>query len=122
MNEAEALLEDPNAMRFSSVDDLYSRSSKKATYSVLKGYPLLCILMVEVMRNDFFRKTTDTEKEQRVCARSACREAWCFDTAYGYKDVLKRHDKAVIDSYELVETDTELYLTEQVNNVLFEKH
>lgn len=44
------------------------------------------------------------------------------DTAYGYKDVLKRHDKAVIDSYELVETDTELYLTEQVNNVLFEKH
>ena len=43
------------------------------------------------------------------------------DTAYGYKDVLKRHDKAVIDSYELVETDTELYLTEQVNNILFEK-
>ena len=36
-------------------------------------------------------------------------------------EVLGRHDKAVIDSYNLIETDTELYLTEQVNNVMFEK-
>ena len=43
------------------------------------------------------------------------------DTAYGYEEVLKKHDKAVIDSYDLVETDTELYLTEQVNNIMFEK-
>ena len=43
------------------------------------------------------------------------------DTAYGYEEVLKKHDKAVIDSYDLVETDTELILTEQVNNILFEK-
>ncbi|MBR6850575.1 MAG: methyltransferase domain-containing protein [Lachnospiraceae bacterium] len=41
------------------------------------------------------------------------------DTAYGYEEVLKRHDKAVIESYDLAETDTELYLTEQVNNILF---
>lgn len=27
-----------------------------------------------------------------------------------------------IDSYDLVETDTELYITEQVNNILFEKN
>ena len=44
------------------------------------------------------------------------------DTAYGYEGVLKKHDKAVIDSYDLVETDTEIYLTEQVNNIMFEKH
>lgn len=43
------------------------------------------------------------------------------DTAYGYEDVLKMHDKTVIDSYDLVETDTEIYLTEQVNNIMFEK-
>ncbi len=36
-------------------------------------------------------------------------------------EVFGRHDKAVIDSYNLIETDTELYLTEQVNNVMFEK-
>ena len=44
------------------------------------------------------------------------------DTAYGYEEVLKKHDKDVIDSYDLVETDTELYLTEQVNNIVFEKN
>ena len=44
------------------------------------------------------------------------------DTAYGYEEVLKKHDKTVIDSYDLVETDKELYLTEQVNNILFEKN
>ena len=44
------------------------------------------------------------------------------DTAYGYEEVLKMHDKTVIDSYDLVETDTEIYLTEQVNNIMFEKY
>ena len=36
--------------------------------------------------------------------------------------MLRKHDKDVIDSYDLVETDTELYLTEQVNNIVFEKN
>ena len=43
------------------------------------------------------------------------------DTAYGYEEVLQKHDKAVIDSYDLVETDTELFVTERVNNLLFSK-
>ena len=43
------------------------------------------------------------------------------DTAFGYEEVLKKHDKAVIESYDLVETDTELFVTEQVNNILFRK-
>ena len=29
--------------------------------------------------------------------------------------------KAVIESYDLVETDTELHITERVNNILFIK-
>ena len=32
-----------------------------------------------------------------------------------------KHDKTVIDSYDLAETDTELYITERVNNILFMK-
>ena len=41
------------------------------------------------------------------------------DTAFGYETVLMKHDKIVIDSYDLAETDTELYITERVNNILF---
>lgn len=43
------------------------------------------------------------------------------DTAPGWEEVLKKYDKAVIESYDLAETETELYLTEQVNNILFTK-
>ena len=43
------------------------------------------------------------------------------DTAYGYEEVLRKHDKAVIAGYDLAETDTDLYITERVNNILFEK-
>jgi len=43
------------------------------------------------------------------------------DTAYGYEEVLKKHNKVVIESYNLVETDTEIYVTEQVNNIIFIK-
>lgn len=35
--------------------------------------------------------------------------------------MLMKHDKAVIDSYDLVETDTEIFITEQVNNIIFKK-
>ena len=44
------------------------------------------------------------------------------DTAYGYKEVLAKHDKSVIKSYDLAETDTELFITEHVNNLLFRKN
>ena len=43
------------------------------------------------------------------------------DTAIGYEEVLRKHDKAIIASYDLVETETELYVTERVNNILFVK-
>lgn len=42
-------------------------------------------------------------------------------TAQGLEDVLARHDKSIIDSYQLTQTEDELWVTEQVNNLLFEK-
>lgn len=43
------------------------------------------------------------------------------ETAYGYEDVLKKHDRSIIESYNLIETDTEIYITENVNNIIFVK-
>ncbi len=47
----------------------------------------------------------------------------CFESPYGtfiYKHGhIKFYTKAVIENYDLVETDTELYITERVNNTLF---
>lgn len=42
-------------------------------------------------------------------------------TAEGFEDVLARHEKSIIDSYQLTQTDEEIWVTEQVNNLLFEK-
>lgn len=44
------------------------------------------------------------------------------DTATGWEKVLNEHSQDVISSYDLKETDTELYVTEQVNNLLFVKN
>lgn len=41
-------------------------------------------------------------------------------TANGFEEVLAKHDKAIIDSYELTQTENEIWVTEQVNNLLFE--
>lgn len=43
------------------------------------------------------------------------------DTAFGFSEVIARHDKAIIESYNLVVTDEEIWVTEQVNNLLFKK-
>lgn len=42
-------------------------------------------------------------------------------TAEGFEDVIARHEKTIIDSYHLTQTEDELWITEQVNNLLFEK-
>lgn len=41
------------------------------------------------------------------------------DTAYGFDELLKKHDKRIIDSYKLEVEENEIYITEQVNNILF---
>ena len=44
------------------------------------------------------------------------------DTAFGYEEVLAKHNKSVIEIYNLEETDTVLFITERVNNLLFRKN
>ncbi len=41
------------------------------------------------------------------------------DTAVGFEEVISRHDKMIVDSYDLYETKDEIWVTEQVNNILF---
>lgn len=43
-------------------------------------------------------------------------------TAIGFDEVIEKHDRKIIDSYELFETEEEIWVTEQVNNILFCKN
>ena len=36
-----------------------------------------------------------------------------------FEEVLSRHAKPIIDSYRLTQTEDEIWITEQVNNLLF---
>ena len=42
-------------------------------------------------------------------------------TVDGFEEVLARHEKSIIDSYQLTQTEDEIWVTEQVNNLLFQK-
>ena len=42
-------------------------------------------------------------------------------TADGFEKVLARHEKSIIDSYQLTQTEDEIWVTEQVNNLFFQK-
>lgn len=42
-------------------------------------------------------------------------------TAAGFEEVLARYEKSIIDSYRLTQTEDEIWVTEQVNNLLFQK-
>lgn len=42
-------------------------------------------------------------------------------TAIGFDEVIKKHDRMIVESYELRETEDEIWVTEQVNNILFTK-
>ena len=41
------------------------------------------------------------------------------NTAGGFEEVLSRHEKSIIESYRLTQTEDEIWITEQVNNLLF---
>ena len=40
-------------------------------------------------------------------------------TAGGFEEILSRHEKSIIESYRLTQTEDEIWITEQVNNLLF---
>lgn len=42
-------------------------------------------------------------------------------TAERYEEILARHEKSIVDSYKLTQTEDEIWVTEQVNNLLFRK-
>lgn len=44
------------------------------------------------------------------------------NTAIGFEDILKRHDRSIIEGYCISETEDEIWITEQVNNLLFKKN
>ena len=39
--------------------------------------------------------------------------------AYGFDELLKKYDREIIESYEIEVVGNEIYITEQVNNILF---
>ena len=43
------------------------------------------------------------------------------DTAYGFNELVRRYDKNIIKGYMLKISGNEIYVTEQVNNLLFGK-
>ena len=43
------------------------------------------------------------------------------ETAFGFDDIISRHDEKVIKKYEVEVTDDEIWITEKVNNLLFTK-
>lgn len=71
-----------------------------------------------------------TKKEwKQICGKYGFQFQASFDstirfpkkkaTAYGLDEILKRHDKKIIESYDLEVVGNEIYITEQVNNLLF---
>lgn len=43
------------------------------------------------------------------------------DTACGFDELLRKHEKEIVESYELEVVGNEIYITEQVHNILFYK-
>lgn len=43
------------------------------------------------------------------------------DTSFGFDELLKKHDKKIVEGYELEIVGNEIYITEQVKNILFYK-
>ena len=64
-----------------------------------------------------------------ICGECGLSEMRSFDsrirfpkkksTAIGFDEVIRKHDRTIIDTYELQETEDEIWVTEQVNNILF---
>lgn len=41
------------------------------------------------------------------------------ETAFGFDEIVSRHDKNVINGYKVEVTDDEIWITEKVNNLLY---
>lgn len=83
------------------------------------------------LKQDGHIKFYTTEEWKNMCRKSGLELKDSFDshirfpkkknTAYGFDDLLNKYDKKVIAEYELEIIEDEIYITEQVNNLLFYK-
>ena len=83
------------------------------------------------LKKDGHIKFYTKDEWKKICEKAGLRYVKSFDssirfpkkkdTAYGFEEVLKKYPKSVINSYELEILKDEIYITEQVNNILFIK-
>ena len=83
------------------------------------------------LKKDGHIKFYTKEEWLQICGKYGLRFEKSFDstirfpkkkaTAYGFDELLKKHDKEIIESYGLKIVGNEIYITEQVNNILFYK-
>lgn len=83
------------------------------------------------LKKDGHIKFYTQEEWKEICEKCGLRLKSSFDssirfpkkksTAYGFDELLKKYDKDVVASYELEIIGDEIYVTEQVNNLLFAK-
>ena len=83
------------------------------------------------LKKDGHIKFYTKEEWLQICGKYGLRFKKSFDstirfpkkkaTAYGFDELLKKHDKEIIESYGLKIVGNEIYITERVNNILFYK-
>lgn len=81
------------------------------------------------LKNDGHIKFYTKNEWELICKKTGLKLAESFDssirfpkkkdTAIGFDELLNRHEKSIIESYKLEVLENEIYLTEQVNNILF---
>ena len=65
---------------------------------------------------------------EEICERAGLKFVDFFDSsirfpkkkeaAFGFDELLKKHDKSIVEGYNLEVSESEIYITEQVNNIL----
>ena len=83
------------------------------------------------LKKDGHIKFYTSEEWIDICEKSNLEITCCFlssirfpkkkDTAYGFEELINKYDREVIDGYNLEIISEEIYVTEQVNNMLFHK-
>ncbi|MGM9937991.1 MAG: class I SAM-dependent methyltransferase, partial [Candidatus Ornithomonoglobus sp.] len=83
------------------------------------------------LKKDGHIKFYTSEEWINICEKSDLKPAGSFlssirfpkkkNTAYGFEELINKYNKEVVDGYSLEILEDEIYVTEQVNNLLFHK-
>lgn len=81
------------------------------------------------LKKDGHIKFYTKDEWMQICGENHMHFVYSFDseirfprkksTAEGFEEVLSRLEKSIIESYRLTQTEDEIWITEQVNNLLF---